>query len=119
MAGLAELASSEGIEGAELSGIGAFERAVVGFYDLEQQEYERIPVDEETEVLALLGNLSMTEEGPRVHLHATMSRRDGSALGGHLFEGRVGATLEIFVRETPEPLRRVPDPQAGIPLLDL
>jgi predicted DNA-binding protein with PD1-like motif len=119
MAELAAFASSNSIEGAELSGIGAFGRAVVGFYDLERQEYDRIPVEEETEVLSLLGNLSVTDEGPRVHLHATLSRRDGSALGGHLFEGVAGATLEVFVHETPAPLRRAPDPVAGIPLLDL
>ena len=119
MAQLADFASSNRVEGAELSGIGAFERAVVGFYNLERQEYEHIPVEEETEVLSVLGNLSLTDEGPRVHLHATLSRRDGSALGGHLFEGVVAATLEVFVHQTATPLRRVPDPAAGIPLLDL
>jgi predicted DNA-binding protein with PD1-like motif len=119
MGELASFATSQRIEGAELSGIGAFQRAVVGFYDLERQEYDRISVEEETEVLSLLGNLSVTDEGPRVHLHATLSRRDGTALGGHLFEGVVGATLEVFVKETPSALRRVPDPVAGIPLLDL
>ncbi|HEV3475199.1 MAG TPA: PPC domain-containing DNA-binding protein [Actinomycetota bacterium] len=119
MGELASFAAANRIEGAELSGIGAFERAIVGFYNLERQEYDRIPVGDETEVLSLLGNLSITDEGPRVHLHATLSRRDGSAVGGHLFEGVVGATVELFVRETPSPLRRVPDPAAGIPLLDL
>lgn len=119
MGELADFASANRVEGAEVSGIGAFSRAMVGFYNLERQEYDRIPVEEETEVLSLLGNLSHTDEGPRVHLHATLSRRDGSAVGGHLFEGVVGATLEVFVHETPTALRRVGDPAAGIPLLDL
>jgi predicted DNA-binding protein with PD1-like motif len=92
---------------------------VVGFYDIERSEYDRIPIEEETEVLALLGNLSVTDDGPRVHAHATLSRRDGSALGGHLFEGRAGATLEVFVLEVPGELRRVPDEATGLPLLDL
>jgi predicted DNA-binding protein with PD1-like motif len=92
---------------------------VVGFYDIERREYDRIPVEEETEVLALLGNVSVTDDGPRVHAHATLSRRDGSALGGHLFEGRAGATLEVFVLEVPGELRRVPDDATGLPLLDL
>jgi predicted DNA-binding protein with PD1-like motif len=92
---------------------------VVGFYDIERSEYDRIPIEEETEVLALLGNLSVTDDGPRVHAHATLSRRDGSALGGHLFEGRAGATLEVFVLEVPGELRRVPDEATGLSLLDL
>jgi predicted DNA-binding protein with PD1-like motif len=116
---LTSLAREEGIRAAEISGIGAFERAVVGFYDLAAKEYDRIPVEEDTEVLSILGNLSVTDEGPRVHAHVTLGRSDGSAMGGHLFEGRIGATFEIFVREEPGELRRVPDPGAGLPLLDL
>jgi hypothetical protein len=119
MGTLASFAGDEGVRAAEVSGIGAFESAVIGFYDLETKEYDRIPVEEETEVLSLLGNLSVTDEGPRVHAHVSLGRRDGSALGGHLFEGRCGATLEVFVREEPGELRRTPDPAAGLPLLDL
>jgi predicted DNA-binding protein with PD1-like motif len=73
----------------------------------------------DTEVVAFLGNLSIAEEGPRLHAHVTLSRRDGSALGGHLFEGRAGATLEIFVMEVPGELRRSPDEETGLPMLDL
>jgi predicted DNA-binding protein with PD1-like motif len=119
MEALASLAASEGILAAEISGIGAFQRGVIGFLDLETKEYDRIPVEEETEVLSILGNLSVTDEGPRVHAHVSLGKRDGSAVGGHLFEGTCGATLEIFIREEPGELRRVPDPVAGIPLLDL
>jgi uncharacterized protein len=116
---LTSFAADKGIRSAEISGIGAFESAVIGFYDLERKEYDRIPIEDETEVLSLLGNLSVTDEGPRLHAHVSLGGRDGSALGGHLFEGRCGATLEIFVREEPGELRRVQDPVAGLPLLDL
>ena len=116
---LTSFASTEGISAAEISGIGAFGSAVVGFYNLGEKEYDRIPVEEHTEVLSILGNLSVTDEGPRVHAHVTLGRHDGSAVGGHLFEARCGATMEIFVREEPGELRRVPDPAAGLPLLDL
>ena len=119
MEALTTFAAEEGIRAAEISGIGAFQSAVVGFYQLETKEYDRIPVDEDTEVLSILGNLSVTDEGPRVHAHVTLGKGDGSAVGGHLFEGRCGATIEIFVREEPGELRRVPDPGAGLPLLDL
>ena len=119
MADLTSFAGSEGITAAELSGIGAFQSAVIGFYNLETKEYDRIPVDEETEVLSFLGNLSIVDEEPRVHAHVSLGTRDGSAVGGHLFEARCGATVELFVREEPGELRRVPDPGAGLPLLDL
>ena len=116
---LAEFATDQRVTAAEVSGIGAFERAVVGFYRLRNRDYERVDVDDETEVISLLGNLSTTEEGPRVHLHAALGRPDASTVGGHLFEGVVGPTLELFVREEPGILGRLPDEEIGLPLLDL
>jgi predicted DNA-binding protein with PD1-like motif len=107
------------LRSARLHGIGAFVNAELGFYDFDRKDYDRLRVDEETEVLSLLGNLSMTEEGPRAHAHATLSKRDGSAVGGHLFEGHVGATLEVFLVEVPVELRRALDEGTGLPLLEL
>jgi uncharacterized protein len=92
---------------------------VVGFFNPERKDYDRITVGEDTEVLALLGNLTEMDEAPRVHAHVTLSRRDGSAVGGHLFEGRTGATLEVFVVEVAGSLRRTLDEEVGLPLIDL
>jgi uncharacterized protein len=117
--GLTSFAREHGLRGARVQGIGAFSEAVLGYFDAERREYDRFPVAGDTEVLAFLGNLSVMEDGPRLHAHVTLSRRDGSALGGHLFEGRAGATLEIFVMEVPGELRRSPDEKTGLPLLDL
>jgi predicted DNA-binding protein with PD1-like motif len=119
MEALASFARDQGIHGAEVSGIGAFAGAVLGYYRLKKQDYHRFPVAEETEVLSVLGNLSLTGEGPRVHLHATLALMDGSTAGGHMFEGTVGATLELFVREAGAELPRSEDPAVGLPLLDL
>ena len=118
MEALVSFARDQGITGAEVSGIGAFGSATVGYYRLKQKKYHRTSIPEETEVLSLLGNLSMTEAGPRAHLHATLAT-EGSCVGGHLFEGTVGATLEVVVRETGAELRRFEDEEIGLPLLDL
>jgi uncharacterized protein len=116
---LTRFAGREAVRTARLQGIGAFSDAVLGFYDRDRKEYKRIPVEDETEVLALLGNLTTMDQGPRVHAHATLSRRDGSALGGHLFEGRVGATLEVFILEVPGEVHREADEEIGLPLMRL
>lgn len=117
--GLTAFARDQGIEAARLHGIGAFVDAELGFFDRDHKDYDRFRVEQETEVLAFVGNLSLGDEGPRAHAHVTLGRRDGTAVGGHLFEGRVGATLELFVIETGGELSRVPDPETGLPLLDL
>ncbi len=116
---LTSFAGAEGIRAAEISGIGAFQRAVIGFYDLQTKEYDRIPVEEDTEVLSLLGNLTIVDDAPRVHAHVSLGKSDASVIGGHLFEGVCGATIELFIRKEPGELLRVPDENAGLPLLDI
>jgi len=113
-------AASEGIEGASVSAIGAFEKAVVGWFDFAKSDYRRIPVDEQCEVLSLLGDIAADGSGePSVHLHAVLGLSDGSTRGGHLLEGMVHPTLEVMVTETPAHLCRKKRPELGIALLDL
>ena len=116
---LTSFARDHGIRAARLHGIGAFTDAELGFLDSGRRDYDRFRVEEHTEVLAFLGNLSVTDEGPRVHAHVTLGKRDGSAVGGHLFEAHVGATLELFVLRFDAELRRTPDEATGAALLDL
>ena len=117
--GLVGFAGRERISGARLWGIGAFEEVELGFYRKDRRDYERFGFREELEVLSLNGNLGVTEEGPRVHAHVVVGRSEGSAHGGHLFEARVGPTLEAFVVESPVELRRELDEEFGLPLLRL
>jgi predicted DNA-binding protein with PD1-like motif len=117
MESLASFAAEEGLEAARITGIGAFSRATLGFYERERKDYERYTVDEDVEVLSLIGNITRYEDAPRVHLHAALSRREGSAFGGHLFEGRVGATLELFAFQIPGGLERRMDEGVGLPLI--
>jgi predicted DNA-binding protein with PD1-like motif len=105
---------------ARLTAIGAFERAVVGRFDREAKEYRRIPVDEQVEVLSLLGDVALSPDGtPVVHAHAVLGRADGSTIGGHLLEGHVRPTLEVVLDEAPAHLRKRHDDASGLALIDL
>lgn len=115
---LARFAAEESIEGAKLSAIGAFRRAVIAYFDWEAKEYRDIPVDEQVEVAALNGDIGRDEAGaPALHAHVVLGRSDGSALAGHLKAGEVRPTLEIVVTETPGHLRRVKDAATGLSLI--
>lgn len=101
-----------------LRGLGAALSAELAFFDLEEKRYEPFPVREETEVISLLGNLARRDSGePIAHVHATLSRRDGSTVGGHVNSLVTGATLEIDVEVLPGTLRRRVDPEITLPLL--
>jgi predicted DNA-binding protein with PD1-like motif len=37
---------------------------VLGYFDWQQKDYQRIPIDEQVEVLALLGDVALDDRGP-------------------------------------------------------
>lgn len=113
-------AGKEGLEGAQVSAIGAFSSAVVGFFNVGRKTYARIPIDEQCEVLSALGDIARDEEGmPSLHLHVVLGLSDGSCKGGHLLEARVQPTLELIVTEAPKGLRRRKREEMGVALIDL
>lgn len=121
---LTDWAASEQLSTAQVTAVGAFERATVGWFDRAAREYRRIEIDQQCEVLSLLGDivLGATDdevERPQPHLHAVLGLSDGTTRGGHLLEGHVWPTLEMVVRETPAQLRKTHRPDVGLALIDL
>ena len=113
-------AERKGVSGAQVTGIGAFETAVLRYFDWEAKEYRDIPVSEQVEVASLIGDIGENEQGqPEVHIHLVLGRRDGSALAGHLKIGHVRPTLELIVTESPAHLCRRKDARTGLNLIEL
>jgi len=112
---LARFARETGVDGAQLTGIGAASRATIGWFDFGAKSYEPTRIDEQVEVVALLGDVATTEDGrPQVHAHVVVAKRGGAAFGGHLLELYVRPTLEVIVTETPTHLRKRSLP--GLPI---
>ncbi|MQA74746.1 MAG: DUF296 domain-containing protein [Solirubrobacterales bacterium] len=118
--GLQGFARSEGLSAASLKGIGAFADARLGFFDWEAKRYEPVVVSEQVEVLSLIGDVALGEDGvPQLHAHFVLGCRDGRAVGGHLLAATVRPTLEIVLTEAPAQLRKRGDPETGLALIDL
>jgi predicted DNA-binding protein with PD1-like motif len=117
LSSLLAFAREEKLAAAEITGIGALRGAVLGYFDWQKKEYERIPVEEQVEVLSLTGNVARGESEPKLHLHIVLGKRDGTAHGGHLLEGRVRPTLEAIVNESPAHLQRQSDSETGLALI--
>ena len=117
---LTRFANTAGISGASLTAIGAFENAVVGWFDVETRNYRKIRVDQQCEVLSALGDIATGDDGKAsLHVHVVLGLSDGTTRGGHLLEGKVRPTLEVVLEETPATLRRRKRPELGIALIDL
>ena len=119
MASLLAFAKEHRISAAHFTGIGAFSRAVLGYFDWEKKDYVRIPVDEQVELVSLLGDVALEKGEPKIHAHAVVGKRNGSAMGGHLLEAVVRPTLEIVLTESPSYLRREFEQESGLALIKL
>lgn len=112
-------AASEKVEAASFVALGAFARAKLGYFQLEQKSYKEIPVDEQVEVITLAGDIVSSEKGkPSLHAHAVLGRSDGSTRGGHLLEGIVRPTLEVTLTQSPAHLVRRQHAELGIALIE-
>ena len=116
---LTQFARAQDLEASQITAVGAFSRATVGWFDRVTKQYRRIPVDEQCEVLSLIGDVAEGQDGPILHAHVVLGLSDGTTRGGHLLEGLVFPTLEVVVTETPAELRKVMRPEIGIALIDL
>ncbi|MBZ9995210.1 PPC domain-containing DNA-binding protein [Mesorhizobium sp. BH1-1-4] len=117
---LTSFAVDQKIGSASLTAIGAFQRAIVGWFDLESKSYRKIPVEQQCEVLSAIGDVATGDDGkPSLHVHTVLGLSDGTTRGGHLLEGTVLPTLEITVVEAPAHLRRRKRAELGVALIDL
>ena len=118
MASLVAFATEHQLKATQFTAIGAFSRVVVAFFDWTTKEYRHIPIDEQVEVLSMVGDISIEENKPKVHAHVVVGKANATAHGGHLIEGSVRPTLEVVLTEAPRHLRRRHDPVSGLALID-
>jgi predicted DNA-binding protein with PD1-like motif len=114
---LLEFAKTHDISAASFTGLGALSRVTLGFFELEKQDYRHINLQEQVELVSLIGNFATEHDQVRLHCHAVVSNREGHAFGGHLLKGYVRPTLEVVVIDSPAHLRRQIDPATGLALL--
>jgi hypothetical protein len=119
MACLKRFAAQEHLSAAHFTGIGAFAEVTVAWFNLQKQDYEPIHIAEQVEVLSLIGDIAESDGKPSVHAHLCVAKRDGTAHGGHLQNGKVRPTLELILAESPVHLRKTFRKQFGLPLIDL
>jgi hypothetical protein len=74
---------------------------------------EFLELQEPLEIVSLVGTVA--KAGESFHLHASVSRRDGSVVGGHIKGAApVATTAELVLTELPEvTFTREPDPATG------
>jgi len=115
-----KFASCSKLKAASFVALGALERAELGYFNWEEKRYQPILVDEQVEVLTMVGDIAENERHePDLHAHIVLGRSDGSTCGGHLMKAIVRPTLEITVSETPAHLKRRMHKDINVALIDI
>jgi len=116
---LVRVAREAGIRSAGFTGLGAVDGVQLAYWNLPAREYERIDLDGDLEIGALVGNLTMLDGAPFVHAHAVLGGRDFVAKTGHLARARCSATVEIVVHDFGTAVERGLVPEIGLNLCRL
>lgn len=115
---LAQVAEAHGLASAQITAIGAFSSATLGYFERERRTYRRIPIDEQSEVVSLIGDIAFDQATRVIHAHCVLGLGDGSTRGGHLLDAVVWPTLEMIVTEWPSYLIKRFDSGVGLALVD-
>ena len=105
------------IRAAWVSAIGAVQHASFAYYEQDELRYLELESDQHHEIIGFIGNISIRDDKPFLHAHATFGSRTGSTAGGHLLHGCLVFAAEVTIREmTGVELVRHPDEVSGLAL---
>ena len=107
------------VRAAYVTGIGALKKAVVGVFNMDTKEYKANEYNRFMELTSLCGNVSFMNGESYIHLHASLADETGLAFGGHLNEGIIGATAEIFLTVLDGVIDRVHCDETGLNVFDI
>jgi hypothetical protein len=104
------IAEKEKIATARVEAIGGVTELKLAYFNHKTKRYEEHDFREFLEVAAILGNLTLKDGRPFLHIHGTFGRKDLSTLAGHVMKAKVFPLLEVVVTPTKNrALRRFDD----------
>ena len=94
---LFQFCKREGLKAGVVTGLGAADKAVIGLFDPQSKVYHRREFTGPMEITSLLGNISVMDGKPYLHLHINLCNEELQVIGGHMSECWISATCEITV----------------------
>ncbi|HJP71043.1 MAG TPA: DUF296 domain-containing protein [Candidatus Limnocylindria bacterium] len=107
----------QGIVAAQVTVIGALRRAAYAYYEQHDHRYLELSSETHHEIVGFTGNVSLRDDKPFLHAHATFADASGATVGGHLLRGCEVFAAEVMIREvTGVSLVRTFDEETGLAL---
>jgi len=118
LSSLKEFAEAAHLAGSSFKAIGALSQVELGWFNWKTKKYQTaVKLDEQVELLSLIGDVALQNGEPKVHAHLVIGRADGTAHGGHLLSAIVRPTCELVITESPRHLEKAIDPESGLALI--
>jgi predicted DNA-binding protein with PD1-like motif len=109
--------AEQSVVAAQVTVIGAVRRASYAYYEQDDHRYSELSSETHHEIVGFTGNVSLRDDRPFLHAHATFADASGTCVGGHLLRGCEVFAAEVMIREiTGVELVRHPDPATGLAL---
>lgn len=116
--GLLQFAKEQKLSSASFKAVGALSSVRLAWFSWENKRYEpSVTLDEQVELLSLIGVIALKDGQPAVHAHAVIGKKDGTAHGGHLLKAYIRPTCEVVLTESPVQLQKFIDPESGLALI--
>jgi len=109
--------AEQGITAAQVTVVGAVRRACYAYYEQHDRRYRELESREHHEIAGFVGNVSLRDDRPFLHAHATFADAAGATVGGHLLRGTEVFAAEVMIRELGGvSLVRLHDEETGLTL---
>ena len=92
-------ALEQGVVAAQVTVIGAVRRAAFAYYEQDDHRYPELSSETHHEIVGFTGNVSLRDDRPFLHAHATFADASGASVGGHLLRGCEVFAAEVMIRE--------------------
>jgi predicted DNA-binding protein with PD1-like motif len=119
LSGLTEFAGRANVTAGYFTAIGALQSARFGWFDPARKAYRDIPINQQVEMISLIGDVGLVNGEPQIHAHGAVGLPDGHVRGGHLLQAIAWPTLEVFFTACPTPLIKKHDDETDLFLFDL
>lgn len=108
------ITTKEKIPTARVEAIGGVKRLRLAYFNHESKKYEEHEYREFLEVTSILGNITLKDGKPFLHIHGTFGRKDLSVIAGHVMAATVFPLLEVVITPTRNRALRRFDDKLGL-----
>lgn len=116
LSGISDFVKEQKVGSARFTAIGALKSAKTAWFDLAKKSYKVNNVDQQCELVSLIGDIGLYQGTPTVHAHFSIGLEDGSMQGGHLIEAVTFPTVELFMTVFPVALDKQIDSATDLKL---